>query len=295
MQRRDFLAASLAAAGLSAAAGPVARYRFSPCLNEVTTLEAPFQQDCAAYAEAGFKHIELWFDKLRQQKLTVAQVTAQLSDHGLTPVSACASEGCLWRGQGPLEAALPGLERNFEQAQALGVPRYVVFSYVEGQVKPDDYHAAAERLVREAELAARYKVRIALEFIARSPLLGSLGSTLDVLREARQENVGVCLDVCHFFAGISKFEDLDALRPGDVEHVHFHDVPGNMPREHVAEPDRLPPGEGVVPLRKITTALGRIGYSGSLSTELFGERYEKGDPGTVARLCFRALQPYCQS
>lgn len=296
MDRRDFIAASLAAAGLSAPpAEPPARFRFSPCLNEVTTLAAPFQQDCVAYSAAGFRHIELWFDKLRQQDLKPAEILGALRDHGLTPVSACADEGCLWRGQGPLEPKLPGLERSFELAQALGVPRYVVFSYVSGNVTPDDQHEAAARLVKEAELAAKYKVRIALEFICRSALVGSIGTALNVLREARQPNTGVCLDVHHFFAGISKFEDLDGVRPGEIEHVHFHDLPGSKPRELLSEPDRLPPGEGVVPLRRITSALARIGYAGNLSTELFGDEFTKGDPRPVARRCFEALRPYCSA
>ena len=296
MDRRDFIAASFAAAGVNLTpAAPSAGYRFSPCLNEVTTLAAPFRQDCVSYSAAGFRHIELWFDKLRKQNLRPAEITAFLRDHGLTPVSACADEGCLWRGQGPLEAKLPELERSFELAQALGVPRYVVFSYVSGNVTPDDQHEAAARLARQAQLAAKYNLRIALEFICRSALIGSIGTALNVLREARQPNAGVCLDVHHFFAGISKFEDLDDVRPGEIEHVHFHDLPGSKPRELLSEPDRLPPGEGVVPLRKITSALARIRYSGNLSTELFGDQFTKGDPRRVALRCFEALRPYCRA
>jgi sugar phosphate isomerase/epimerase len=269
------------------------RGQFAACLNEATTLEAAFADDCAAYAGAGFKHIELWFDKLRRQKVEPSEVHALLRRHQLTAASACASEGALWRGQGPLESSLDEMERNFELAQAIGVPRYVVFSYVQGKVELDDYHFAAERLRRMAEIAARYRVRIALEFIARSTLLGSLLSALAVMREARQENVGLCLDTFHFFAGISKLEDLDELRPGEVEHVHFHDVPGSIPRELLSDPDRIPPGQGVIPLERVTAALHRIGYSGNLSTELFGARYQKGDPRSIARLCFKALAPYC--
>jgi len=292
MQRREFLGASMAAVALNGR-GTGRRGHFDPCLNEATTVEAAFADDCAAYAEAGFKHLELWFDKLRRQSLQPSEVRALLRRHQLAAASACASEGSLWRGQGPLEASLHEMERNFELAQAIGVPRYVVFSYVQGNVEADDYHLAAERLQRVAELAARYRVRIALEFIARSALVGSLLSALVVMREARQGNVGLCLDTFHFFAGISKLEDLDELRPGEVEHVHFHDVPGAIPRELLRDPDRIPPGQGVIPLERITAALHRIGYSGNLSTELFGAKYQKGDPRSVARLCFEALAPYC--
>ena len=294
MQRRDFLAGTfVAGATIFANGAPPTSRQFFPCLNEATTLDAPFAEDCEAYSAAGFRHIELWFGKLRKQGLKPPQVDHLLRQHGLTPASACASEAALWRQRGSLESRLPEFERNFEMAQALRVPRYVLFSSVADHVTQDDYQAAVERFARIAELAARYKVRIALEFIAHSSLFGSLLSSLRLLREAAQPNAGICLDTFHFFAGVSKFEDLLELRPGEVEHVHFHDVPRSIPREILVDANRVPPGQGVIPLKKITAALHRIGYRGNLSTELFGARYQKGDPFNVAKLCHDALEPYC--
>ena len=294
MQRRDFLTGTLVAGATALAKGePRTSQRFFPCLNEATTLDAPFEKDCEAYSTAGFRHIELWFAKLRKQGPKPPQVERLLWQHGLTPASACASEACLWRRQGRLESQLPEFERNFEMAQALNVPRYVLYSSVSGDVTQDDYRAATERFARVAELAARYKVRIAFEFIARSSLYGSLLSSLQLIREAGQPNAGVCLDTFHFFAGVSKFEDLQELRPGEVEHVHFHDVPSSIPREILVDPNRVPPGQGAIPLKQITAALHRIGYQGALSTELFGAPYQKGDPFNVAKLCYKALEPYC--
>ncbi len=296
MQRRDFLTGTLVAGATALAQGaPPPSPRFFPCLNEATTLDAPFEKDCEAYSAAGFRHIELWFAKLRKQGLKPPQVETLLRQHGLTPVSACASEACLWRQQGSLEPRLPEFERNFEMAQALSVPRYVLYSYVMSGVTQDDYQAAVERFAKIAELATRYRVRIAFEFIARSSLFGSLLSSLQLLREAAQPNAGICLDTFHFFVGVSKFDDLHALRPGEVEHVHFHDVPGSIPREILADTNRIPPGQGVIPLKQITAALRRIGYRGNLSTELFGARYQRGNPFSVAKLCHKTLEPYCMS
>ncbi len=296
MQRRHFLTGTLAAGAAALAKGsPGASGRFFPCLNEATTIDAPFEKDCEAYSAAGFRRIELWFPKLRTQGFKPPQVEALLRRHGLTPVSACASGACLWQQHGSVESCLPDFEQNFEMAQALSVPRYVIFSAVGHHSTQDDYRAAVERFVKIAELAARYKVRIALEFIARSSLFGSLLSSLQLLREAAQPNAGVCLDTFHFFAGVSKFEDLEALRPGEVEHVHFHDAPGSIPREILQDSDRLPPGQGAIPLKEITAALERIGYTGNLSTELFGSRYQKGDSFSVAKTCYQALQPYCKT
>jgi 2-keto-myo-inositol isomerase len=294
MQRRDFLTGTLVAGATAMAQGaPRTSQRFFPCLNEATTLDAPFEKDCEAYSAAGFRHIELWFAKLRKQGLKPPRVESLLRQHGLTPASACASDASLWRQQGSLASRLPEFDRNFELAQGLNVPRYVLFSSVSGDVTQDDYRAAVERFVRVAELAARYKVRIAFEFIALSSLYGSLLSSLQLLREAAQPNAGICLDTFHFFAGVSKFEDLQELRPGEVEHVHFHDVPASIPRELLVDPNRVPPGQGVIPLKQVIAALRRIGYQGALSTELFGARYQEGDPFAVARLCYKALASYC--
>jgi len=260
-----------------------------PCINQVTTLGAAFDAECTAYHDAGFRHVELWFPKLKERGLTPQAVSTRLEDSNLAPVSACAAGNLLWRGApGPVERRAE-LETQFALAQALGVPRFVIFDYVEATPKRDDHAVAAERLVSLAELAAKHHVRIALEFIARSRLLGSLPTTLEVIRKAAQPNVGLCLDTFHFYAGVSKLEDLDDLRPGDVEHVHFHDVPRYVPRELLVDADRLPPGTGVIPLAKVVEALRRIGYAGALSVELFDPAVQKSDPAATARTCYAAV------
>ena len=165
----------------------------------------------------------------------------------------------------------------------------MIYDYVEATPKRDDLAVAAERLVSVADLAARYRVRIALEFIARSRLLGSLPTALQVIRQAAQTNVGLCLDTFHLYAGVSKLEDLDELRPGEVEHVHFHDVPRAVPRELLVDADRITPGLGVIPLGKVVDALRRIGYVGALSVELFDPAVQKSDPAATARTCYAAV------
>lgn len=266
---------------------------FQPCINQVTTLGAPFEKECAAYRAAGFKHVELWLPKLAKLELKAARVATTLREGGLQPVVACALDGYLARSQGELAPHLPEAQKNFELAQALGIPSYIVYTYVGSQDPHDDYQLAAERLYQIAELASKYNVKVALEFVAGSRFIGSLATALSVMRTAAHPNVGICLDTFHFFVGVSKTEDLSMLRPGEVEHVHFHDAPGDLPRERMADSDRVPPGKGVFPLLAVTAALRRIGYSRYLSVELFGAKYQNGDPEGVARDCYKAVLPYC--
>ncbi|TAM83344.1 MAG: sugar phosphate isomerase/epimerase [Acidobacteria bacterium] len=208
MHRRHSLAQTVTAWALALADGAAAESsgNFSPCLNESTTLNAPFENDCGAYSAAGLKHIELWFAKPRNQSWEPSRVASLLRQHGLTPVSACASGDSLGRQQGDIESHL---QQEFEMCQALDIPRYIVFSSIGDKIEQDDYKVATGRFVKLAELAARYHVGIAFEFIARSALIGSLVTSLRVLREARQPNTGICLDTFHFFVAVSKFEDLD--------------------------------------------------------------------------------------
>jgi sugar phosphate isomerase/epimerase len=293
INRRDLLLSSLAAAASSVVAEQAkGRQTFLPCINQVTTLEAPLELALEAYAMAGFRHVELWFPRLAQEGLRPAQVAAALKNSGLTAASACASNAGLSAPEDKLPRMLDGLRRNFETAQALGVPRYVVYSG-EGSASAADFERAPQRLARYAELAKPYGVRIALEFIAGARLIGCFRTALEMVRSVNHPNLGVCLDTFHLYGGVSKVEDILEARPGEVAHVHFHDAPSTMPRELWRDPDRLPPGEGTIPLSRITEALRAAGYQGVLSVELFGQAFQKGDPREVAHRCFRAVARYC--
>ena len=89
-------------------------------------------------------------------------------------------------------------------------------------------------------------------------------------------------DCYHFWAGLNKFEDLDLIRPGEIHHAHFQDVP-DIPRELLDNATREIPGEGISPLPRILRKLAEKGYTGPLSVELFYPRIQNGDPYEIAR------------
>ena len=81
---------------------------------------------------------------------------------------------------------------------------------------------------------------------------------------------------------VRTLEDLDLIRPGEIGHVHFQDVP-DMPRELLDNTTRIIPGDGVSPLNRILRKLSDKGYAGPLSVELFLPKFQQGDPYEVAR------------
>jgi sugar phosphate isomerase/epimerase len=99
------------------------------------------------------------------------------------------------------------------------------------------------------------------------------------------------MDTYHFWGGISKFEDLDLLRDGELHHLHFEDVPANPPREIQGQPNRVLPGEGIAHLRRIVEVLKRKGYSGPASFETFNPMMQAMDPYECARRAKAAIEP----
>ena len=104
---------------------------------------------------------------------------------------------------------------------------------------------------------------------------------LSITRQAAQPNAGLLFDCYHFWSGLGKLEDLDTLRPGEVKHVHFQDVP-DLPRELLDSTTRFIPGDGVSPLTSILQKLSAKGYAGPLSVELFLPQFSGSDPFAVA-------------
>jgi len=130
------------------------------------------------------------------------------------------------------------------------------------------------------EIVKGFGVSAMLEFMRGSTFAGCLPTALELIRETNHPHVRFMLDFYHFYAGLSKLEDLDLIRPGEIHHVHFQDVP-KMPRELLDNASRDIPGDGVAPLDRILKGIRKADYSGPLSVELFYPRLQNGDPYEV--------------
>ena len=115
-----------------------------------------------------------------------------------------------------------------------------------------------------------------------SSFISTLTTLLKMTRVAAHPNLAPMFDCYHFWSGLNKLEDLDLIRPSEIGHVHFQDVP-DMPRELLDNTTRIIPGDGVSPLIHILRKLADKGYSGPLSVELFLPKFQQGDPFEVAR------------
>ena len=252
-------------------------------IHQNTSRAAGYRGSLEGWARAGIQYVEL-NDRLLEAFLendTLPAAGRVLTDLGLTPVSAAAGLPDIWI-PGPARAAsLETWRRRCEQFASLGLQKVYSPSITSRRVTADDFAATPDCIRETGEIAREYNLTAMIEFLRTSTHLATLTSSLKVIREAAHPNVRPMLDFFHFWSGLSKFDDLDLLEPGELAHAHFQDLL-DMPRELINNDSRLIPGDGIAPVVRIIRKLAEKQYAGALSVELFRAEYVRGDPFQVA-------------
>jgi sugar phosphate isomerase/epimerase len=270
-------------------------------IHQASTARFDFRPSLEGIAKAGVRAVEVDLAKARQFAQLPGESPASarrlLDDLGLKAVSSSNHLGFVDATAAQLASGNSSIEElkwKVEMAQALGCDRIVCPSTSTGNKTLDDYKRGADNLRAGGEMAKAFGVTLMLEFAKTSTLAGSLPSALRIVREAKHPNVRVMLDIFHFWAGPSKFEDLELLQDGELAHLHFEDVTLNLPREMQGQAHREFPGEGNAPLRRIIEVLKRKKYTGPASMELFqaaDPRIQNMDPFQLASKAKAAIEP----
>jgi sugar phosphate isomerase/epimerase len=249
-------------------------------MHQNTSTGAGYRGSLEGWARAGIRYVELTAGLvdgfLETDSLPAARRV--LTDNGLTPVSASVGVNGLWEPNPDHATALDNLRRRCEMFAALGLERVYSSTGTSQEFTEDDYRTGADNMRQAGEVAREFDLQMMVEFVRTSSFISTLTTVLQMTRAAG--NVAPMLDFYHFLSGLSGLEDLDLIRPGEIAHVHFQDVP-DMPRELLTSRTRAIPGDGIAPLPHVLGKLAEKGYAGSLSVELF--LYQQVDPYELAR------------
>ena len=264
-------------------AQPASLGKMQLAIHQNTSRGAGFRGSLEGWASAGIRYVEIT-DVLLDQFLendTLEAARGLLADLGLTPVSAAAVLPDVWIPGPAREASLETWRRRCEQFRFLGLEKIYCPSITNRPVTPEDFAATPDCIREAGEIARAHGLLAMIEFARTSTHLATLPSTLRVIHEAAHPSVRPMLDFFHFWSGLSKFEDLDLLTPGELAHVHFQDLLDG-PRELINNDSRLIPGDGIAPVVRILRKLAEKQYAGPLSVELFRAELVNGDPFAVA-------------
>lgn len=270
--------AMLVAGAVRAQAG-----RMSLAIHTNTSSGAGYRGALEGWARAGISQVELNAGHVETFLKTDTPAAARriLTDNGMTVVSGNVGAGPLLEPTADHAAAFDSLKRRLEMFSALGVTKVYTTTTSTQKFTPDDYKIVVELMRRVGDAARQAGMMAMVEFVRTSTYMSTLPTALKYIREAGHPNLGPMFDFYHFWSGHNRLEDMDLLRPGEIQHVHFQDVP-DMPRELLDSNTRVIPGDGVSPLAAILKKLQEKGYAGPLSVELFATRFTTGDPFAIA-------------
>jgi 4-hydroxyphenylpyruvate dioxygenase len=262
-----------------------------PCISEATTMPGSFAEDVNAYADAGASAMEVWLTKLERhlENHSTAQTHDLLQQRQMT-LAAASYQGGLLLSQGEARKAhFDHFRRRLALCQGFGIRTLIVTADFLQTVESTSLERAVVSLKQAAQWAAGFDVRLALEFQGRAGFCASLDTALAFIAHCEEPNLGVCLDVFHYYTGPSKFEDFGLLSLDNLAHVQLCDLAGT-PRELATDSDRVLPGDGDFMLGPILDHLRAIGYDDWVSLELFNPTLWKAKPVQVAEVGITALR-----
>ncbi len=254
-------------------------------------MRAGFAAEIKAYSHTGFKAVELWLPKLERYlgEHTLEDADNILKENRIKPIAACFQGDLMLSKREKRKQVVKSFKRRLEICQSLSCPVLVVPTDFPERVKLSMYDEAISNIQETADAAEESGVSLAIEFIQGASFLGTLETTAKLVKKIKRENVGIVLDMFHFYAGKSKWEDFDTISKEDILLVHLNDVK-DIPREIMGDKDRVLPGEGILPVREIIGRLEKVGYQGYYSLELFNEELWRMPIQKAAKKAMKSLR-----
>lgn len=181
------------------------------------------------------------------------------------------------RDQESFERGLADLDDAAKFAAAIECPTFLAILPPASQTpKAELRKTLKERLTKIGEILRRSNIRLGLEFLGPLHFRSSqpyefiwrMDEALEFAKECGP-NVGLLLDVWHWYHAGATLADITAAGRARIFHVHLSDCLKLTP-EQVRDNQRVLPGEGVIPLVPFFETLGKAGYQGGVSPEPIG-------------------------
>ena len=282
--RKDFLATGVMTALAGCAGLQGARVgRFAMNASTLRGYNLTLLDQMKAMALSGFRGYEPWMKDIRAAKAdgTLGDVCRIARDSGVSFINGIAFGQ--WVNPDPKIRAAGLEETKSDMALLAEIGCPCIAASMFGMQKPGSptlpLEAIAERYVAVLDLGKKMGVRPLLEYWGHSVNLFRLEDALEVVRLTGRDDAAVLADVYHTYRGGGSFDTYRKLTAKLLPVLHVNDYPSYPCREQLKDPDRVWPGDGNAPWRKIFSDLAAVGADPWLSIELFNPAYWRTYPG----------------
>lgn len=302
MNRRELLKALGATTAISflprisiAEATYKANASFTYCLNMATIRghNLGFKKELEVASKAGFTSVEIWIDSLQtylHNGGTLRDAKKRLDDLGITVENAIGFAEWIAEDKAKRTAGTEQMKREMEMLAQIGCKRTAAPPIGATDSPVLDLKKVAARYRTILELGDKTGVVPQLEMWGFSKNLSQVSDVMYTAIESGHPSARVLLDIFHLYKGGSSINTLPLINNSAIEILHVNDYPANLSASAITDADRIYPGDGVAPIRRVLQILKNPDRPLIISCEVFNKNYYKQDALQVAKTALAKMK-----
>ncbi len=261
---------------------------FTLCLNMATIRghNLGFVKELETAATAGFRSVEIWIDSLQtylNNGGTIAEAKKRLDDLGIKIENLISFTEWIVDDETARKKAIEELKLQMDMMAQIGCKRIAATGKGTTATSVPDLKTIADRYRTILELSDSTGVIPQIEMWGFQKNLSRVSEVLYIATESGHPSARILMDIFHIYRGNTSLDTLHLMSPSAVDILHMNDYPANFNHETITDADRIYPGDGVAPLKRILTTMAKTDQPLILSTELFNKLYYQQDALTVAK------------
>lgn len=268
---------------------------FTFCLNMSTIRghNLGFVKELETAAAAGFRSVEIWIESLQtylKNGRTIKDAKRRLDDLGLQVEDSIGFAQWVVDDAIVRNNAIEQVKREMDLLAQIGCKRMAAPAMGAANTSAISLDAVAQRYRAILDLSDASGVVPQLEMWGFLNLLSNVSDVLYAAMQTGHPSARVLLDIFHLYRGNSSLDTLPLMNPSAVDILHMNDYPAGLPYQTITDADRIYPGDGVAPIKRILRILHRHDRPLVLSVELFNKTYYSQDALTVAKTALSKLK-----
>jgi len=269
--------------------------KFTYCLN-LSTIHGQklgFMGELEVAAKAGYRSVEIWIDTLREyldKGGKIAEVKSLLNGLGLQIENCIAFAKWVVDDESIRKQALAQMKAEMGLMAELGCKRIAATGMGLTNDATVSLDTIAERYRIVLDLGVSMNVIPLLEVWGSQKQLSTASEAAYCAMQSGGARAKILLDVFHLYKGGTPLDTLSFINPETNPILHMNDYPSTLSRAVITDADRVYPGDGVAPIKRILQILQHREEPLILSAELFNAEYYKQDALIVAKTALAKMK-----
>lgn len=295
----QMIGASAGMAAVTAAQGKTVKIKAKPaftfCLNMSTIRDhnLGFVKELETAAAAGFRSVEIWIESFQtylKNGGTIKDAKHRLDDLGLKVEDSIGFAQWVVDDAAIRNKAIEQVKREMDLLAQIGCKRMAAPAMGAANASAINLDTVAERYRAILDLSDSSGVVPQLEMWGFLKVLSNVSDVLYAAMQTGHPSARILLDIFHLYRGNSSLDTLPLMSPAAVDILHMNDYPPGLPYQTITDAERIYPGDGVAPIKRILNILRRHDQPLVLSVELFNQAYYRQDALTVAKTALAKLK-----